>query len=194
MTCQSPAPDTAARDALLAGLRGWLYELSFRFHQTAAVSQAEFYGELVYDVLRFAHRYDPSRGRATTWAFQVARHTRTRLAQAAAKRDLAGRLTVSLGESEHPDEVVPGREEPEPLDVAAAAEEMHHVRAAVAALPRTQREVVSKWVGLGGRPPATVTQLARELGMGREKTLALLDKALLKLRTTLRPLRPSGTC
>lgn len=185
----APLPD-ADRDALLDGLRGWLWRLSERFAGAAGVEPADFFQAVCLDVLKHAGDYDPARGRRTTWAYERARHVRTDLARQSARHDPANR--PGAGDQVHPD-ALPARPAPAALDLAADAEARALVRRAIASLSARKRRLVVRRFGLNGKPPAKLADLRAEFGLSRGRLEDLLAAALADLHRRLRPLKPADT-
>lgn len=173
LICRIAAGDQAAMAELFDGTSGFVYALILRILKDPE-DAAEVAHDVYVQVWRTAPRFDPSRGKPSTWILTVAR---TR----AIDRLRAGRSR--------------GRGLQEELDVAAhlpspdpapdadweTRERRDRVRRAMADLPSEQRDVllVAYWEGL------SQSEIAERLGLplGTVKTRARLG--MIKLRDAL---------
>jgi RNA polymerase sigma factor (sigma-70 family) len=81
------------------------------------------------------------------------------------------------------------RQLPHDFDLAAPAEadplELAEARAALGGLFPRERLVLTRHLGLDGRPPQTLDEIARGLGVTRERVRQIRQKALARLRRHL---------
>lgn len=69
---------------------------------------------------------------------------------------------------------------------AGIMEQVEDLRRELPRLTRRQREIISRRFGLGGRPPETLEQVGRRLGISREAVRMAERKVLDWLRTRMR--------
>lgn len=77
-------------------------------------------------------------------------------------------------------------DDPSPEELVAFAETVSGVRAALNTLEPRQREVVEMRFGMGGDKPATLDEVARHMGITRERVRQLETEARKTLKKTLR--------
>lgn len=133
---------------LLLSVYPWVRLLAGRCAVRCGVDADDLTQEAVMLLLARAEKYDPARGRPTTWASAALIRMLPRLAARLAGRPGARELTAR----------VPDRRAADPADAAADAENRRlaaeRVRRALPRLGPRQRKVVTARFGLGAAPPA----------------------------------------
>jgi RNA polymerase sigma factor (sigma-70 family) len=178
-TAEAPAkPDMAAA---LAQWERWLRTLACRYAKMVGFDPSDIYGEAVYFAVRGWHRYDPARGVVGTWLTVCVRAAVGKMRRDRRKSVPAQQLTAADSPEETADLAhIVEADGPEPVDEAAAAERRDRVRAALAALPSREQELVCRPYLAGA------DELARRL---TEREQAELAAAVAKLRASLSDLQ-----
>jgi len=182
MNSTSPpaAPLTPAE--LLFAVNPWLWKLAHRAaRRCPALNVEDLHGEMCVLVLRYASKFDPARGKLTTWAFQVNRTTVDRACKAAAKHARFVATDVDYLAT------IPARVQP----AAPDADEVAALRLHLHAIPSHERDVVVSRFGLGGRTPESLAVIARRRGCSRERVRQIERAALDRLRIRLAIHAPS---
>lgn len=141
-----PAPDFGD---LFDQWAGYARKLSGRYARRLECDRDDFFQELALAARHNFARFDPARGGFSTWLSRVARSVADRHVRAdrTAKRRAAGRGPVrgggELGR-------VADRREPNPADAAGEREQRARLRAALAALPESDRAVLTRHFELQG--------------------------------------------
>jgi RNA polymerase sigma factor (sigma-70 family) len=205
-----PIPEGIDPREFLSRVEKWCAKLAGKFAPRTRITADEFYAELLVDVFVHLGDYDPDRGRPTTWvawrAKSVFRRLTMRRGRVASAVQLSHLGRRSLNDDSDPAESLAvarpdsdacgGRleREEDATEICAA------VRAAVADLPRAQRQAIEMLHGIGRdllrghraiEAAAGVTHQAVRQGLkgGREKLAR--DEALMEMaeRHGLRPAR-----
>jgi RNA polymerase primary sigma factor len=132
-------------------------------------------------------------------AEEVAEEAKLPIAQVRAVRD-AGRVTASLDESFTPDgestlgDLLADVNAVDPSEMVTDELQTQALRRAVQDLSERAQFVLSRRYGLDGEDPATLDQVARALGLTRERVRQIETEALrsLSTRRELQPLRPAA--
>ncbi|MDQ3103650.1 MAG: sigma-70 family RNA polymerase sigma factor [Actinomycetota bacterium] len=128
--------------------------------------------EVLLEAWRSAHRYDPSRGRATSWLGQIVRHRSIDLIRrTAARRSREDRVVVRSAVVDVDDT----------LETVLILADRDSVRAALPGLTDLQREAVS-FVYYDGM---TITEAARRLGIPVPTMKSRLRDAVRRLRAAV---------
>jgi RNA polymerase primary sigma factor len=130
---------------------------------------------------------------------EVAEEAKLPLAQVKAVRD-AGRVTASLDESFTPDgestlgDLLADVNAADPSEAVSEELQTQALREAVLELGERARFVLARRYGLDGEDPATLDQVARALGLTRERVRQIETEALRSLATRreLQPLRSAA--
>ncbi|WP_285657995.1 sigma-70 family RNA polymerase sigma factor [Actinomycetospora sp. NBRC 106375] len=154
-----------------------VYSLARRICRDEHIAE-EATQELFLAVWRQAGRFDPARGSVRTWIFTLAHH----IAVDAVRREAAiRRRTLSAGEDERELPAAPGADQAAIGSVVGA-----NVRAALAALPPAQRQVLALAYYRGCTQSEIATTLGIPLGTVKSRTFA----AMTSLRPALHGFEP----
>lgn len=114
----------------------------------------------------------------------------------AAMRGAAGITPVSLDNSRAPGDSGTGTSAASRLEAVEAAPpvlEKSELKRILGALDRRQQKILIRRYGLDGRPEETLQQIARRIGVSRERIRQLQSKAIRHLRSNITELLPGGT-
>ena len=196
---RAQAGDDDARGELVVRNLRLVVSIAARY-RPRTLGLAELVAEGVCGLLRAAETFDGRRG--TAFSTYAVHWIRQRVSRVIANEDALVRLPVNvadrtpfvrasldepvyIGDDGVPetlaDRLVSTRDEA-PADVAAAAEALECLRAALQRLPARERSILALRFGLDGCEPLSLREAGKRFGIGGERTRQIEAKALARLR------------
>ncbi|MGH7540777.1 MAG: sigma-70 family RNA polymerase sigma factor [Gemmatimonadota bacterium] len=191
---RSRGGDEAARCRLVSANLRFVVSVARRY-RGRGLSLADLVNEGNLGLLRAAERYDETRGvRFITYAsWWVRQSILQAIARSAGPRDRVGPLErLSLDEpiggeagATLADLVADDRDDPPERRMRRRALR-YAVDASLTELPAREQLVLRLYFGLDGEPPLPLSEVGRRLGVTRERTRQIKERALARLRSGAR--------
>ena len=154
---------------LLAGVDGWLRTLAGRYARRHGLDADDVYQAAALRVLSAAGRYDPAKGRPTTWAAWQILHAASCLLR---ERERFGRAAL------RPPEILAA------VPTRAVADDppyLDHLARALECLTERQRQVLE----LRHADRHTLAEVGEKFGFTRERARQIEKRAVGRLRTAI---------
>jgi RNA polymerase sigma factor (sigma-70 family) len=176
-----------ARNELVESVARWVHLVSRRLARGYGLDPDDVAAETFAVLLRHADKYDPTRGKLTTWSALVARRTASKLARREWAARMGGRVRVLPGVDSRTGDV----ESEEKLfggvdaDPGQPVEDADSLAVGLALLPDGARALVETHYGLGGRTPTGLPTIAAAAGVSRSAVGQRVGRAVAKMRAGL---------